>query len=533
MTAAIGEAGERGSEPTSTRVHIAALIREARVASGMSQARLGDRVSVSRYVINRLEGGAQDLTLELAPRLGEVLNLPELEELTRGQFQSSTRVRYATTRDARLRELVSAPGLDKLVIVAADEFDILGLLEKALIDLPPTVTIVFPTHARQQQLRGPADPKATTWAVQNQITRIFEALASGGRLRPDEGPIGSEIKLYESDHVRQSFVVVATAEGGTQCAAWPIMPNVRPESTESIPVTVSSDTSFIQVIDDHVSELQSGKEPLTHLKAVVVVGQDRQKTGDTPTALHRLSSYFHLGVDDERAAARSGQKSRFGFGVSLVLIHGYASQSGRPLARRILLPRDPKSGSYQLFSTHISDEDLEGTGEQGPRSTSTAGAAQRKFITSDKRAIVTPEAFIRAARHGLLDEFGADVPVEAFQPVELPESLWIVEKGQNDDRLMPVLPRLFHLDLSPQAHEEEIARRRRENSAPGSIGGDQEGPPWVGILETNLEAAGSLAFGQQDLRNPTVRLNNFLRTARTQTEDWFFSVLNDLEIEKD
>jgi transcriptional regulator with XRE-family HTH domain len=508
VTAAIGEAGE----PLSARAHIAALIRNKRNARGLSQARLGDLLGVNRHLIIRLERGSQDVAPELASKLAEALELPELEELVRSQLQSPSRARHSTTRDARLEELVDAPSLDKLVIVAADEFDILGLLEKALINLPPTVTIIFPTHARQQQLRG-TEPKGTTWAVQNQITRIFEAMAPGGRLRPDQREIGSEIQLYESDEVRQSFVVVATAEAGTQCAVWPIMPNLRAESTESIPIAVSNDASFIQVIDDHVKDLQSGREPLTHLKAVVVVNQDGSSTMGEPVASHRLSSYFHLGKDDERAAAGIHQPGRFGFGVSLVLIHGYAPLSGRPLARRVRLPWDPKSCSYQLFSTHISDEDLEGTGEQGPRSTSTAVTAQRKFITSDKRAIVTSDAFIRAAKHGLLDEFGADVPVEAFQEVPLPEPLWIVEKGQNDDRRMPVVPRLFHLDLSPQAAEADMA--------------------WIGILESKLEAADSLAFGQQDLRNPTVTLNDFIETARTQNEEWFYTVLDHLEIEKD
>jgi transcriptional regulator with XRE-family HTH domain len=530
VTAATGE----DSAPLGTRAHIAALIRDARKAKGLSQAGLGARVDVSRYVINRLEGEARDLDLELAPLLAEALDLPQLEELTLGQFQSSTPAGHATTRDARLEELVSASVLDKLVIVAADEFDILALLEKARINLPPTVTIVFPTHRRQQQLRG-AGPKAMTWAVQNQITRIFEALAPGGRLRPNEGERDSDINLYESDHVRQSFVVVATAASGTQCAAWPIMPNIRPDSTESIPVTVSNDPSFIQVIDDHVAELQSGNEALTHLKAVVVVDKDSGSTRDSPVALHRLSSYFHLGVDDPREAANGGQTGRFGFGVALVLIHGYAPRSGRPMARRVRLPKDPKSGSYQLFSTHISDEDLEGTGERGPRSTSTSGAALRKFITSDHQAIVTSNAFIRAARHSLLDEFGADVPVEAFQELALPEQLWIVEKtDQNGDRLMPVVPRLFHLDLSPQANEgEDIRRRREDDDAPRNILSVEQRTSFVETLDTTLNAAESLAFGQQDLQNPTVKLNDFLETARTQTKDWFDSVLDRLEIEKD
>ncbi len=147
-------------------------------------------------------------------------------------------------------------------------------------------------------------------------------------------------------------------------------------------------------------------------------------------ARHRLSSYFQLGVDSEKnvAAAGDGKTRRFGFGVALVLIHGYAERPGRPLSRRVLLQQDPKSETYQLVSSHISDEDLIGTGERGPRSTSTSHEARRKLIAGDREASVTSAAFIRAARHGLLDEFGADVPVGALQEIPLPEPLWIVEK---------------------------------------------------------------------------------------------------------
>ncbi len=202
--------------PRETRRAIAGQIRMARSELGLSQATLGSRVGVSRYVINRLEGENQDVSLELAVKLAEVLDLPELEELTRAQFASSSQpAQLSNTRDARLKELVSSPGLDRLVIVAADELDILGLLEHARDNLPERVTIVFPSHARQQQLRGTAAPNAATWDVQNQITRIFEAIAVGGRLHPDEGQLDYDIKLYESDDVRQSFVLVGGQRTGT------------------------------------------------------------------------------------------------------------------------------------------------------------------------------------------------------------------------------------------------------------------------------------------------------------------------------
>lgn len=533
MTETSGPSVDNARDPRRT---IADLIRSARNELGLSQAALGSQIGVSRYVINRLEGTNQDLSLDLAVKLADVLNLPALEELTRAQFASPSRpVQSPNTRDAQLEELLKSPGLDRLIIVVADELDIVGMLADARINLPARVTIVFPSHARQQQLRGSAVPTAATWDVQKQITRIFEALAVGGDLHPDEGPLDYDIKLYESDDIRQSFVLVGTADGN-QCAVWPALPNIQPDQFETIPVAVSTEPSFIQLIEAHYRDLVRDGMPLTHLKAVVVVDQGNETTPAGPAARHRLSSYFQLGTESEKdaAAAGDGATAQFGFGVALVLIHGYAERPGRPLGRRVLLQRDPKSVTYQLVSSHISDEDLIGTRDRAPRSTSTSHEARRKLIAGDRQASVTSAAFNRAARHGLLDEFGADVPAGALQEIPLPESLWIVEKfDPQGHRLMPVVPRLFQLDLTPRNREDLSARIE----ASGQKGDSARLDDWlasVGRLEAALLDTGdTMAFGQQDLRDQDVKLNDFLDTARTQAGDWFFSVLEGMEIVKD
>ncbi|MEV5966183.1 helix-turn-helix domain-containing protein [Kribbella sp. NPDC051952] len=520
-----------------SRRAIADLIRAARNERGLSQAALGAQIGVSRYVINRIEGTNQDLSLEHAAKLAEFLDRPALEELARAQFASPVRtVESPSTRDALLEELLKSRGLDRLIIVLADELDIVSLLANARINLPERVTIVFPSHARQQQLRGMAVPTAATWDVQRQITRIFEALAVGGRLHPDEGPLDYDIKLYESDDVRQSFVLVGTA-AGNQCAVWPALPNIQPDQFETIPAAVSAEAAFIQVIEAHYRDLVRDRMPLTHLKAVVVVDESNESTPAGPAARHRLSSYFQLGIDAEKDAARrgGGATGGFGFGVALVLVHGYAERPGRPLGRRVLLQQDAKSATYQLVSSHVSDEDLVGDGQRGPRSTSTSHEARRKLIAGDREASVNSDAFSRAARHGLLDEFGADVPVGALQEIALPEPLWIVEKiDPQGHRLMPVVPRLFHLDLTPRNREDLMARIEAsgQKGDPAQLVDD-----WlasVGRLEAALLDAGdTMAFGQQDLRDQDVKLNDFLDTARVQAGDWFFSVLEELEIVKD
>ncbi len=218
-----------------------------------------------------------------------------------------------------------------------------------------------------------------------------------------------------------------------------------------------------------------------------------------------------------------------------MLIHGYAERAGRPLRRRIRLPRDPKSKTFQLFSTHISDEDVTAIGEHGARSTLTSHAAQRKFIAGDPDAVISLDAFIQAARHGLLDEYGADIPSGALQEIPLPEPLWIVETNEAGNRLMSVVPRLFHLDLTLHDNQVDVSNARIEGT--DEMGNSTKLSNWqasVGILEAALqESAGGTALGQQDLLSSTgPRLNDFLETARTVTKQWFFSVLDDLKIEE-
>ncbi|TCC56520.1 XRE family transcriptional regulator [Kribbella pittospori] len=521
-------------DPRELRRTIADQIRVARKKRKMSQEALGVRVGVTRYVINRIERENQDLSLDLAVNLAETLDLPELEMLTQAQLTSSPVEVHPNTRNARLQALLRAPLLDRLEIVVADELDILGLLHDARPHLPSRVNIVFPTRARQAQLRGSAGTRVPAWAVQNQITRIFEALAIGGRLRPTDAALGFDIKLYESDDIRQSFVLVGAADG-IQCAVWPSLPNIEP-NFGALPVAVSRDQSFIRLIQDHFSKLTSDDQTLTHLKAVVVVDRATESTPATPIAEHRLSSYFQLGTDSERSEAAAGDETtgRFGFGVALVLIHGVAERAGRPLERRILLPKDPKSKKFQLFSTHISDEDVTGTGERGPRSTSNSQSARRKFIADHPDAIIKPDIFIRAARHGLLDEYGADVPASAIQEIPLPESLWIVEKTDKHGRMMPVVPRLFHLDLTPRAYQDETSGASIEGAEEMEKSMKPDG--WdasVGLLEAALQddAAGR-AFSRRDLQSSVRGLNDFLVTAVTEEKKWFFSELERLEIEE-
>jgi len=105
--------------------------------------------------------------------------------------------------------------------------------------------------------------------------------------------------------------------------------------------------------------------------------------------------------------------------------------------------------------------------------------------------------------------------------------LWIVEKfDQQGNRLMPVVPRLFHLDLTPR---DRGAQPRQ--SDPGKQLDFDEWRITVRHLEAALlDNSSTLAFGQRDLRAPEVPLNDFLETARTQEGAWLSSVLDRLKI---
>ena len=51
-------------------------ITELRVAAGLSQAALGDRIGVTRQTVNAIEGGKYSPSLEAAFKIARVLKVP-------------------------------------------------------------------------------------------------------------------------------------------------------------------------------------------------------------------------------------------------------------------------------------------------------------------------------------------------------------------------------------------------------------------------------------------------------------------------
>lgn len=56
-------------------------LREARLKAGLTQGQVGALVDRDAPAISRIEAGIQSVTIELAPNLAKVLNLPVLTVL--------------------------------------------------------------------------------------------------------------------------------------------------------------------------------------------------------------------------------------------------------------------------------------------------------------------------------------------------------------------------------------------------------------------------------------------------------------------
>jgi DNA-binding XRE family transcriptional regulator len=519
------------------------VIREARDQLDLSQVDVGAQAGVSRYPIHRVEAERQDLSRGLAEKLAKVLGRPQLIDLVEQRIQAETRDRPQTShgayrsRDEKLHELLRAPSLDRLVIVLADDFDVVTLLQEHRLNLPSTTSVIFPSELRQTDLEGASGRQLPTWDVQGRINDLFAAVAPGGSLNPSNGQGGADyesIRLYESDLVRQSLVLVGSP-GGPQCATWPCIPGAGVIDPEAVPAAVTSDPMFLRHVEEHVSLLLAERQPLTHLKAVVTVKDESDTVGakgdeqGRGEARHDLSRFFSLGQDTEEdwvdAADADGQNTAtYGFAVALVLIHGYIDRPGRSIARRILLPIG--SGGYELFSAHISDEDLriaypdaqtEEATSWRERSTRTAKNAKDDFMLTSQAPVVSSDDFRRAAVHGIKDELGVSVTESWLDELKLPPDLWGVEKCQDSRRMLSVIPRLFALDLAPKEND-TASRARRSHLRRLEQALMEKTPP-------------AKAFGYQDLVSSQDQLGDFLRRALNEKGDWFVSHLQQLGIE--
>lgn len=482
------------------RRKFAKALRDARNASNLNQTQLGTRSRVSRDVIARLERAQQDPAPKLAQRLAEILDAPELISMATNAPRPSRGYLPPAQRDEVLMSVLSSRVIDRLVIVAVDWLNIVKFLKQFGRNLPPTVQIVFPTRDRQDKLRATADRPEDLkpqWNVERQIKRIFEETHADR--------IGADVQVYESDGVTTSFVLVGSSDG-TMVVNWPTLPNLDLKNADQVPALVTMDAAWIQSTEEHLRQILTNRHPLTHLKAVVL----ESGNADERAAGHRLSMFFELGRDSESKLIAGGLDAgpREGFAVALVLVHGVITQPKRPLDRRLLLPFDEDTDTHELFSTHISVEDFNEITDR-ERSTLDPKAAitelEKKRLASGRQeppGIVRDEVFRRAAVRGFQDEFGVLIDPAQLVPVELHPDLWLIPKP--DDQL-PVIPRLFTLDLSLAPRAQGEAEDRRGDRGIGS----------VVSLELAFQADPRVrAMGVPDLLAHGEKLNHFLTRAR-------------------
>ena len=68
---------------------IGKLIQEIRISRGMTQADLAKELSTSQSAVNRIEKGAQNISLEMVARIGDVLSseIVSLNSTRRSNFR--------------------------------------------------------------------------------------------------------------------------------------------------------------------------------------------------------------------------------------------------------------------------------------------------------------------------------------------------------------------------------------------------------------------------------------------------------------
>lgn len=505
----------------------ARALREARHATGLTQIELGKKIGRHASIVSRLENAEYeyDLGVELAVKLADALDAPHLVDLATSTSRGRTTVRLASERFEVLRGVLKDRMIDRLSIVVADEIEIVELLREVRENLQCNVTIVFPSRKRQSELEGPfsatlAEANANaSWNVQNQINRVFEATSIDSVEH-----IGAELTLYESDQVRGSFVIAGTSDG-VFCVLWSSQGNF----VRDVPATASSKPHLLADMELNLTAVLEGCKPLTHLKAVAILDEPSEPAA---TYRHELTNFFTLGKDSEekilekRGNASDEQPPTAGFAVSLVLVHGVVARVDRGLGRRLLLPWDRKSGRYELFATHVSNsafgEDEPGSEHVRPHESATAAVervADLNLSSGNTPGLIGPEVFQRAASRWVLDEYDVAVPSEAFREIQLPPELRIVEKGE---KRLPVLPRLFELDLSPQ----RSAGVSTDSAPRGAAGVDFRDE----LRRAFHHDKHVLKVGLGDLRSQNIPFNNFIDKARTFGSGWLLEAAKSLGI---
>ncbi|WP_225947162.1 helix-turn-helix transcriptional regulator [Plantactinospora soyae] len=439
----------RDGRANELRLQIRELIREARQQRKISQADLGSAIGKNRFLIIRIEKGEQDLTLDQAEQLDQVLGTTELAALVR-RLGDTAGTTADNQRDPVVRRLLrETPALESVTIVVADDLDVFGTIYDSSSDSPRLdareVNIIFPSVERERQLFG---GQPLYGHIEYQIKHLADLQGSEYR------PFGS-LRVFESDDVLTSCVIASTRTG-TQCAYWPPLPIATKVQGGKLPVMSTVDTYTNGRLEAHVAHLLAGREPLRTNEALCRV--------DEATTKPRFTRYFAVGTDQEEDVAEDE-----GFAVALVLAVALCPRKHYGVAPRVIMYKRPSArhdrGRLSLFSNNVDDADIRaarsieaGTDPEVARSTRGALAATLDIndYLRGKDGVIPDLAFqIAAAREFAM--FGLDVAPERLRPIQLPTDLRLIHKPAAGGRpRAAVAPHVFALELDPTGAEPEL-----------------------------------------------------------------------------
>lgn len=418
---------------------IRGTVREARQEKKLTQAELGRMIGASRFVINRIETGATDLTPEQAEQLDRALEITELRTLV--AQRDLTGAGLDNSRDAVVSRMLGAPDLRRLRIVLADETDIYRHLYRW--DGEDTrlrsreVEIVIPTVPRERALFG--EREQLYGHVEFQAKLLHD-------LKKSDHYAADSLRMYESDEIVGSLVIGET-ESGVEAAVWaPLGIRNRPATVEpgALPVGTTTDRRVIADLDAHVNSLIAGRETLTSNEALCRVGEPEPV----------FTRYFTVGEDQEEDVDSSE-----GVAVALVLVVAKCPRKHYGVGRRVItymrsaLRQDRRRS---LFSNTVEDVDLlrarsaeRGTPAEDARSTrgATAAALNITEYLESHDMVIPDAAFQYAAARGMA-MFDLDIDAERLVPVTLPQQLRLIRKPATAGRTRAAIaPRLFVLEL--------------------------------------------------------------------------------------
>lgn len=461
---------------------IRGTVRDARQEKKLTQAELGRMIGASRFVINRIETGATELTSVQAEQLDRALEITELQTLVAQRDQTGSVL--DNSRDAVVSRMLGAPDLQRLRIVLADETNVYQHLYRwdgeDLRLRSRDVEIVIPTVPRERALFG--EREQLYGHVEFQVKLLHD-------LKKSDHYAADSLRMFESDDIVGSMVIGETA-GGVEAAVWASL-GIRNRPVHvgpgALPVGTTTDRRVIADLDAHVNSLIAGREPLTSNEALCRVAE--------PDPV--FTRYFTFGEDQEEDIDDSE-----GVAVALVLVVAKCPRKHYGVGRRVItymrsaLRQDRRRS---LFSNAVDDVDLlrarsaeRGVPAEDARSTRGAVAAALNITEYlESHDMVIPDAAYQYAAARGMAMFDLDIDAERLVPVTLPPQLRLIRKPATAGRTRAAIaPRLFVLEL----HSEPELTNLQQKAPVEEVGlGDLMEDPDLNDFLAEARASGFLA----------------------------------------